>query len=221
MQSHQQPAGIRRMPSEKSTYSIVPSEENDHKTFSLLSFYKEFTNGKKINNLSCFRHFFFSDKWTLFPFIDCPVLPFQANEHPKQVYFYYNIVLWTLWKVQKVSRYVDYGFEVSQIFKSAQLSILPLWTVRAILHWKAQSTQWVPQIWEHQHKTGWIVSEWTLESTHEIRFTLVFSWQNYFWCPKLHNFSYHQAKSIYVLVSDTLSKSKYWLILIIAPRILI
>lgn len=142
-----------------------------------------------------FQAFLFSVKWTLFSSIDCPVLHFQANDHPKQVYFYYNIVLWILWKVQKVSRYLDYGFEVSQIFTSAQLSMLPLWTVRAILPWRAQSTQWVPQIWEHQHKAGWIVSECALEKTHETGFTLVFSWQNYFWCSKQYNFSYHQAKT--------------------------
>lgn len=95
---------------------------------------------------------------------------------------------------ESLCRYLDYGFEVSKIFKSAQLSKLPLWTVRAILHWKAQSTQWVPQIWKHQHKAGWIVSECALERTHGIGSTLIFSLQNYFWCLKQYIFSYHQAK---------------------------
>lgn len=146
----------------------------------------------KINNLSCFNHFFFLlNEHYFLPLTVFPVLPFQANEDPKQVYFYYNIVLWILWQVQKVSRYLDYDCEVSQIFKSAQLSMLPSWTVRAILYWKAQSTQWVSQIWEYQNRAGWIVSESVLERTHEIGFTLAFSWQNYFWCSKQYNFSYH------------------------------
>lgn len=161
MQSHQQPAGVWRMHSEKSTYSIVPSEENDHKTFSLLSFYKEFINGKK--NLSCFSHFFFLLNYYSFHWLSFLYCLSRQMKIPNKCIF-----------TMKVSRYLDYDCEVSQIFKSAQLSMLPLWTVRAVLHWKAQSTQWVPQIWEHQHKAGWIVWECALEKTHEIGFTLVF-----------------------------------------------
>lgn len=134
-------------------------------------------------NLSCFSHFFFLLNYYSFHWLSFLYCLSRQMKIPNKCIF-----------TMKVSRYLDYDCEVSQIFKSAQLSMLPLWTVRAVLHWKAQSTQWVPQIWEHQHKAGWIVWECALEKTHEIGFTLVFSWQNYFWCSKQYNLSYHQAK---------------------------